>query len=273
VAAVLVTAGAAAAPPDTVSRPPATPARTNNQRGSITLEGRNRALSVAKLAQQLSPTLDNERTLADEYLKAGVLDAALDHYDAALRLDPHDVPSLDGVARIWRDWGYANVALSHAYRALYWAPDSAAVHNTLGTLLLKLNFFDGARGHFERARTLAPGAAYPVNNLCYLELQRANADDAVTLCREAAERDPGSPTVRNNYALALATTGDFDAAVSTFDSGMSPAADAYNQGLMLLAAGQRDRARAAFSRARQADPAFLPALARLKQLAAAPAEP
>jgi Tfp pilus assembly protein PilF len=42
---------------------------------------------------------------------------------------------------------------------------------------------------------------------------------------------------------------------------------------MLLAAGQRDRARAAFSRARQADPAFLPALARLKQLAAAPAEP
>jgi hypothetical protein len=38
--------------------------------------------------------------------------------------------------------------------------------------------------------------------------------------------------------------------------------------MVLLASGQRERAQEAFTRARTADPAFYPALLRLKQLAA-----
>ena len=82
--------------------------------------------------------LESERSLAQEYLAAGVLDAAFDHFTATLIFDPHDVPSLDGLARIWRDWGYLQNALPLAYQAVYWAPESAAAHNTLGSVLLRL---------------------------------------------------------------------------------------------------------------------------------------
>ena len=232
------------------------------------LEDRNKALGAAKLRVEASPTLENQRALAEQYVKAGVLDAAMDHFDAALKLDPHDVPSLDGSARIWREWGHADIALPQAYKAVYQAPDSPVVHNTLGTLLLKLGHLDAAREQFLQARTLAPSAAYPVNNLCYVELMRANSADAVRLCREAAAMDPRSHTARNNLALALALAGDVDGAVSAFESGSgsSPAIAAYNQGMVLAAAGQLDRALAAFAQAREADPAFAPAFKRLKQL-------
>lgn len=268
VTVLLVAAHVAVAAPRHAAEP-TTPAADARKRPAVeTLEGRNKVLSAARLRQQLASTLDNERALAEEYATAGVLDAAMDHFSAALRIDQHDVPSLDGVARIWRDWGYANLGLPHAYRAVYWAPDSAPAQNTLGTLLLKLGVVGAARVRFERARALAPDAAYPLNNLCYLERQRANVPDAVNLCRDAAAIDPASHTVRNNLALALAAAGDLDAAFSALETGASPAVAAYNQGIVLLAARHIDRAREAFARARIADPTFLPALSRLKQLAA-----
>jgi Tfp pilus assembly protein PilF len=68
--------------------------------------------------------------------------------------------------------------------------------------------------------------------------------------------------------MALAVSGDYEAALDAFGSGASPAVAAYNQGMVLMATGQLDRAREAFARARTADPSFFPAITRLKQLAA-----
>ncbi len=235
---------------------------------SATLERGSKALAVAKLRQQTAPSLDSERALAQTYLSAGVLDAAFDHFTAALVFDPHDVPSLDGLARIWREWGYLDNALPLAYQAVYWAPGSAAAHNTLGSVLLKLGATDAARARFTTAHQLAPSAAYPLNNLCYLELQQGHVEAAVPLCSEASALDLDDlPEVRNNLALSLAFSGDLAGSLAAFESGASPAVAAYNHGIVLLAARQLDRARDAFARARTADPAFAPALSRLRQLA------
>jgi len=267
-ASLLLSQSAMAAPDGVTQVPPPVP-RASARPQAQTLEKRNRALATARLQQQIAPTLENERRLAQEYASAGVLDAAYDHFSAALRLDPHDVPSLDGIARIWRDWGFPESALPHAYRAIYWAPNSAPAQNTLGTVLLKLRLIDAARERFELARALDPSATYPLNNLCYIELLRGNRELSATLCREAAAAAPESATARNNLALALAAGGDFDGAFAAFATGSPAALAAYNEGVVLVAAGQVDKARNAFARARVADPAFFPALSRLKQLSAA----
>ena len=215
---------------------------------ALAIESSDPRLAAALGALALAPTAEGHRLVAVEYRRLGILDAAYAEYAAARRRNPGNAAAYDGLARIWRDWGYANVGLPHAYRAVYWAPDSAAAQNTLGTLLLKLGVFDAAHTRFEQARALAPDAAYPPNNLCYLELQRADTGAAVSLCREAAALDPASNTVRNNLALALALAGDVDAAFSEFESGPSPAIAAYNQGIVLLAArqfGSRRRVRRA----------------------------
>ena len=268
---MMMAPAARAASAQTQTSGPVPQAPTTVRSGSAqTLEATRPTLGDSARRQATSPTADNERRLGDEYVNQGVLDAAYDHFAAALRLDPHDAHSQEGLARIWRDWGFPHLGLSSAYRAVYWAPESASTQNTLGTLLLKLGFVDGARDRFELARQLDPDAAYPLNNLCYLLLANGRAIEAVDLCRAAVATDSQSEQVRNNLALALARTGDFEGAADAFESGPRTATGAYNQSVFLLAAQQPDRARAALTRSRTADPSFVPALRLLRKLAVAP---
>ena len=262
----LAARAAAAQPPTSGPAPPA-PA-TVRKASAQTLEATRPTLGDIARKQASSPTAANEQRLGDEYVNQGILDAAYDHFEAALRLDPRDAHSQEGVARIWRDWGFPHRGLPSAYRAVYWAPESASAHNTLGTLLLKLGFVDAARDRFEQARQLDPDAAYPLNNLCYLLLANGRPLEAVDLCRAAVATDSQSEQVRNNLALALARTGDLEGAADAFESGPHTAAGAYNQSVFLLAAQQPDRARAALARSRTADPSFGPALRLLRKLSA-----
>lgn len=214
-----------------------------------------------------APTLEHERRLASVYEAEGVLDQALDHYSAALRLQPDDVASLESSARIWRDWGYLGLALPLAYRAAFRGPDSAAAQNTLGTVLLQAGEVDAAAIRFTRARELEPDGAFPLNNLCYVELRRSRPDAALPLCRLALERDPASQVVRNNLVLALARVGAFDEARAVSLAGADRAVAAYNEGIVWLAARQPGRARDAFGRARRANPSYAPAVQTLTRLA------
>lgn len=244
------------------------PGRASGPTSSATIESLDRGLGEAKRRQALAPTLEHERSLAVAYLAVGILDAALDHFGAALTHDPHDAVSLDGTARIWRDWGYPGLALPHAYRAVHWSPASAGAQSTLGTVLLALGRFDAARDRFERARALEPGAAFPMNNLCYLELVRARPAEAVALCEQAVAADPESQVIRNNLTTAFAMSGELGAAVGVSGAGGSPSVGAYNQGVLWLMARNPRRAREAFGRSRIADPTFAPPIARLRQLSA-----
>ena len=266
---VLLTAGAVDAAPQTLARVAVSSSDTPVVRAgsATTIEATRPTLGELSRTRAVNPSAENERRLAFEYVTQGILDAAFDHFQAALRLDPHDGQSHEGIARIWREWGFPALGLSSAYRAVYWLPESASAQNTLGTLLLKLDLADAAADRFERARQLDPAAAYPLNNLCYLALGRGRSADAVEWCRAAAAADTTSEHVRNNFALALATAGDLDGALDVLDASPQIAVAAYNQGVLLLAARQTDRARAALMRARTSDPTFAPALRLLTQLA------
>ena len=251
------------------SEPATRDGRPSARGGSAeTLEKTRPSLSDVTRRRATNPSAENERLLADEYIKHGILDAAYDHFQAALRLDVHDARSNEGVARIWRDWGFSNMGLSSAYRAVYWSPESASAHNTLGTLLLKLGFVDAARDRFERARQLDPDAAYPLNNLCYLLLGSGRAEEAVDMCRAALATDASSDQVRNNLALALASAGDLEGALAALASGPEAAVAAYNEGVLLVATRHPERARAALTRSRISDPGFAPALRLLTRLSA-----
>lgn len=259
---VLAACTAEAADNRTAPAAASSPARNRAQ----TLESLYKPLAEAQRRQRLVRSVESERTLAREYASQGVLDTAFDHFQAALRLDSHDAASHEGLARIWRDWGFPSLGLASAYRAVYWAPVSASAQNTLGTLLSKLGNADEARSRFHRALDLEPASAYPLNNLCYLELQQKQPQRAVEYCDSALQRNPRSATTRNNLALALTQSGRLDDAIAVFDDGPANAMNIYNKGILLLAVGRPDSARDAFAQARVADPSFAPARIRLANL-------
>jgi tetratricopeptide (TPR) repeat protein len=220
---------------------------------------------MAALAQlSVMPTSAAHRQVALEYRRLQVLDHAQEHFAAAVKLDPKDAVSRDGMARIWRDWGFANVALPEARRAVADAPRSAAAANTLGTIFQALGMFDDAKRWYWRAVALDGGAWYALNNLCYAEIM-TRQPYAITTCERAVAAAPDSAIANNNMALAHAASGDLDGARTWFRRATNTAAADYNYGIIMMSERKYRDAQEAFRSALLANPDSTLAAVRARQ--------
>src|SRR5262245_42766985 len=231
---------------------------------AATLESSDERLKTALAQLLVTPTAQAHRQVALEYRRLRVLDHALEQFVAAVKLDPKDVVSRDGMARIWRDWGFPNVALPEARRAVADAPGSATAANTLGTVFQALGKFDDAERWYWRAVSLDPGAWYALNNLCYAEIL-TRQPYAVTMCDRAVAAAPDSAIARNNMALAHAASGDLDGARTWFRRATNTATADYNYGIVMMSERKYRDAQEAFRQALLAEPDSTLAAARARQ--------
>jgi Flp pilus assembly protein TadD len=221
------------------------------------------AAVLARLAA--APTVENELRVAQAYADRGIADQAHTHFGRAARLNPREGAAWDGLARIWRDWGYPGIGLGDAYRAVWAAPGSAAMHNTLGTILQYLGNGRAARAQFVRAIDLDPAASYAQNNLCYSWLMDADTGAATSACNRSIAIQPGLVPARNNLALAKAIDGDLAGAEAIFGAAEGQAAAQYNLGIVYLSQRRYATAATAFERASELQPRVAGARARARQ--------
>jgi tetratricopeptide (TPR) repeat protein len=150
-----------------------------------TLESSSPELVHALAALAASPTPAHYLDVATAYTQAGVVDRAYDHITAALRLDRTEVAVHDALARVWRDWGFPERALSSAHAAVYYGPRSPEARNTLGTVLWNLGQREQARQAFSQAVALDAGAVYAWRNLCTATSAVGRTIEAIAICRRA----------------------------------------------------------------------------------------
>jgi tetratricopeptide (TPR) repeat protein len=230
-----------------------------------TVEASDPALAAAFLRLAVRPTASSHRAVADEYARLGILDNAHEHLSAAVAIDPRDAAAWDRKARIWRDWGVLHLGLADAYRALYFAPESPIVHNTLGTIFQALGRHQEARARYEKALQVDATAGYALNNLCYSWLLDGQALEAVRACDRALQLQPRLEAARNNLALAYAVSGNLDAAQQVFASAGERGRAEYNLGIVHLARRQYSEAAKAFEAAQKIRPGFRAAEAMARQ--------
>jgi tetratricopeptide (TPR) repeat protein len=263
-------ASAAGAPADSLAaymakfREMAASARPEGRPAPRTVEGSDPALAAALLAATAQPSPETYRNAAEEYRRVRVYDKALDYLTHALKFDAKDAATHDALARVWRDSGLPHVGLGDAYRAVYYAPKSAAARNTLGTLFQAMGRRAEARTQYEMAARLDPVAGYAHNNLCYGWILEGDATRALQACRRALSLDPESAMAHNNAGLAYALAGDMAAARESF-AHAGRAAAAYNSGVVNLATRQWDEASKDFLDALAADPGLRDAAMRARQ--------
>jgi Flp pilus assembly protein TadD len=219
-----------------------------------TLEASDPELVAALALTRAQPTAERHRELAELYRSHGVLDAAYRHFNRAIALKPRDAAAYEGLARVWRDWGLPELALGDAHRATFYAPHSASVQNTYGTIMQALGRQADARSSYELASWLDPDAGYPLNNLCYLSFLEGRFEDAIQKCNAALAKEPSLAAAHNNIALAYAATGRMDLARTHFAASGDHASGLYNTGVAYLASGDERSAISAFDAASQARP-------------------
>jgi tetratricopeptide (TPR) repeat protein len=268
---------AAVSPPETLVKasPPVESRSASALRvpPSRTVEASDARLAAAILRAKVAPSATAHREVALEYRRLAVFDKAHDSFERAVALDPADAVSHEGLARIWRDWGTPQFGLPPAYRAVYYAPRSAAAANTLGTVLQALGNLPEAEGWYVRALALAPDAWYALNNICYVRIMRRQPS-AIESCRRAvAAAGPSVSTPTNNLALAHAAAGDMPGARQWFKRAGDPATAHYNYGIALMATREYASAAVAFADALNANPTSTLAAARAHQARLAAAQP
>ncbi len=239
---------------------------------ALTAERWSPGLAAAIARRAAAPTPANDVGLGQAYVRAGIRDQAYEPFARAARADPRLGAAWDGLARIWRDWGFPHLGLGDAHRAVWASPESPEVRNTLGTILQLLGDGREARLQFARAISLDPDAAYAHSNMCYSWLMEANVAAAVASCSEALAIEPGLTPSRNNLALARAMSGDLAGAEQIFGQTGGQAAAQYNVGIIYLSQRRFAKAADAFDRAARLQPAPHLAGARARQARALAAE-
>lgn len=187
------------------------------------LEGHDSGLRETLAALSVSPSASAHRSVAIEYRRLRIADAAFTHASAAIKLDPKDAAAYDLRARIWRSWGLAHLGLLDARRAVALAPRSATAWNTLGLMLEGAGDSTLALRAYLHSVQFDAKAGYAWNNLCRAWTTVGEIDAAVHACRRTlalepsytdaqlmlyrAERQLTPPTAQRTDSLARAATG------------------------------------------------------------------
>jgi Flp pilus assembly protein TadD len=198
------------------------------------------------------------------YHRVGLLDQAYQYYNRALRLNRRHAASHEGLARVWRDWGFPLLGLGDAHRAIFYSPASPSAENTLGTVLHALGRRDEARAAYQRALLLEPAAPYALNNLCYLSLVEGRAAQALEECRAALRAEPALSAAHNNLALTYAALGKLDLARHEFEIAGGTTNPAYNMGIVYLTQDRFTLAAKEFDIARLSTPIVVDAARRAR---------
>jgi Tfp pilus assembly protein PilF len=99
------------------------------------------------------------------YASVGDKEKALQHYQAAVQINPHDAEAYLHLGLFWLHEKNFEESLKHSLRALEIKQDSEKAHNTIGVALLQQGQQEAAAGHFREALRINPGYVAAKKNL------------------------------------------------------------------------------------------------------------
>jgi tetratricopeptide (TPR) repeat protein len=154
-----------------------------------------------------------QHNLGFEYYKAGKLDAAISHYETALRLNPDCAVAYRNLGNALSDLDRLPEAIENYNKALYIAPSDPVAHYNLGMALTLSGHPDQAEPHYRKAIELNPG--YPDANhaMGLLLASRGQYQDAIDYFQQTLKADPDFVEADVNMASAYAALGNFVEAI------------------------------------------------------------
>ncbi|MCI0683370.1 MAG: tetratricopeptide repeat protein [Gemmataceae bacterium] len=145
----------------------------------------------------------HHHNLGKAHFLMGDLEKAAPAYEAALQVDPSHFESHFSLGVVLRRLGKLPDARRHLETAVALRPDFAAAHNNLGALLAQQDQHAEAIEHFRAAARSAPADPAAYFNLAIAHTRLGKLDEAIDYVRQALERAPGEESFRQLLGALL----------------------------------------------------------------------
>ena len=145
--------------------------------------------------------------LARAYGAAGDREKALSTLENWIAEVPDDLLMRMTLGTSYLELGRLSEAQTQFQAVVERRPESAWALNNLAWILSQQGDLDGALQHGERARNLLPDDPDILDTVGVIYLKKGNAEEAVSLLREAADKADGNPSTEFHLAQALASSG------------------------------------------------------------------
>jgi tetratricopeptide (TPR) repeat protein len=185
--------------------------------------------------------------------QAGKIEAAIAHYEQALRIKPDDAEVHNNLGLALCQVGKAQEAIGHYEQALRINPDFAEAYNNLALALCQAGKVQEAMGKYEQALRINPNFAEAHYNLAAAWEQGGRLQDAIVHYEQALRVNPDFVEAHNDLGVALGQVGRFGDAIGHFEQALriNPnMAEAHNN--LGFALGQVGRVKEAIARYEQA---------------------
>jgi tetratricopeptide (TPR) repeat protein len=162
-------------------------------------------------AHALACTTGNEVAhyyLANELLRKGQTEEAINHFQSALRIRPDYAMAHNNLGNAFFREGRTDEAISQFQAALELKPDFAEAHYNLGVAFSQSGKTDGAIAQYQKALQLKPDYAHARDNLGKTLFIKGRVGEAIAQYQEALRFKPDDPAMENNLAWFLATAPD-----------------------------------------------------------------
>lgn len=204
--------------------------------------------------------------LANTCRRLDHMDRAEQHYRTALTLNPSYAEAHSNLAFLLSTQGRYDDAATLAQRAIELSPRLVDAYLNLAEVETSRHRHDAALRALDMLSAFAPQHPAALVARAKTLKQVDRLDEALGLAREAVARAPRSADAHVTLAMVLQTLGQTDEALAQFEqAALLPGAVAeealVGRATLLIEAGRRDDALAAFDRALEAFPGSVPALA------------
>jgi tetratricopeptide (TPR) repeat protein len=136
------------------------------------------------------------------------LDAAIQEYQIAIRLDPRDARAHTNLGVAYAKSRQSEAAIQEHQKAIRLNPNFAAPHNNLGDIYYNAHRTDDAIKEYQTALVHDPQNAIAHSNLADIYQERGNTEAAIQEYQTAISLKPTDPYPHYKLALALITKAE-----------------------------------------------------------------
>jgi tetratricopeptide (TPR) repeat protein len=152
------------------------------------------------------------------YRESGLLDQAMDQFNAAIKIRPNNALIVTNIAATEDAQGKTDLAITDYKKAMQMDPKEPDAPFGLGMIYERQNKIDDAFALYEKVRELNPGYIGVYNNLGSIYVQKGDYASAEAMYKKAIDIDPFYQDAHYNLGFVEEKLGNLDAAVAEYQT-------------------------------------------------------